>query len=665
MNNQNKVNKSIESNGRSYKNYILPLVLSILILGTLSVFATNYINENTVTSPLGNFTTIEGQNITIIDNTKVDNLNITGTVYGLNNKTTLDCNNVTGSSGSLCSNQTLSANNYADSQFIKQANESNLNVNKSDYWDNLSTINSTQMENSGGTLSILESWLNAGWCKLTGCTITGDLNITSGNIYAGNVTINETGQFYSGQKTSVRTADVVVCRGTSLLDDLYKSFTCDVVCASTDSDCGDNINNACKGNHCLLMEGTYSTTTTINLTSYSYLEGEGMFLTLINYTQTSGSAIRSSGSINDVGIQIENLGIDGNAQINTDYNFGYGIMLHNITNFLVDKVYIKNTEADGVNIGGSIAYFGKVINSYFYNISREGIQLEYGNNILIDNNNFDTINNRAINIENLRANSLVDSITITNNIINHFCIGGIVVSDTNSANNLTNIIISNNVISGLIPCFGIYTTDTIYGIKVVRVGTNALISGVVINANTVRNLLNSTASGIFVQVNNGGLVSVDSNILSNIGKYGILGSSKKGLLISNNILSNLGDVGIQLDDEQIMTIGNVIINASTYGIRTENDYAYNNTVMFNKIYGGSLTAGIRALGSDGTYIGNVINDATDKYSAVPTSNYIDNYDYSGTLPSCSASGVFSGNTIHNSTTSCTCTGGAWKCWVMS
>ena len=41
-----------------------------------------------------------------------------------------------------------------------------------------------------------------------------------------------------------RTANVVVCRGTSVLDDIYKSITCDVVCKSTDTDCGDEVSYA-------------------------------------------------------------------------------------------------------------------------------------------------------------------------------------------------------------------------------------------------------------------------------------------------------------------------------------------------------------------------------------------------------------------------------------
>ena len=40
-------------------------------------------------------------------------------------------------------------------------NNNTGSVNLSDYWDNLNTFNSTQMQNSGGILNILESWLTS------------------------------------------------------------------------------------------------------------------------------------------------------------------------------------------------------------------------------------------------------------------------------------------------------------------------------------------------------------------------------------------------------------------------------------------------------------------------------------------------------------------------
>ncbi len=48
----------------------------------------------------------------------------------------------------------------------------------------LTNINTTQMEDSEGVLNILENWLSSLYCKLTGCEISGDLNVT-GNVIVG------------------------------------------------------------------------------------------------------------------------------------------------------------------------------------------------------------------------------------------------------------------------------------------------------------------------------------------------------------------------------------------------------------------------------------------------------------------------------------------------
>lgn len=66
-------------------------------------------------------------------------------------------------------------------------------ANSSSIWNTtslgeLSDASSTQFENNGGVLTILTSYLNAGWCKLTGCDITGNVNV-DGNV-------NITGTFY-------------------------------------------------------------------------------------------------------------------------------------------------------------------------------------------------------------------------------------------------------------------------------------------------------------------------------------------------------------------------------------------------------------------------------------------------------------------------------------
>ena len=79
---------------------------------------------------------------------------------------------------------------FANTLYILTSEESNLNVNQSDYWDDMGTINATQMENSGGALNILESWLTTFWDMIWGTKTTDDLTQGSTNFY-GNRSWNE------------------------------------------------------------------------------------------------------------------------------------------------------------------------------------------------------------------------------------------------------------------------------------------------------------------------------------------------------------------------------------------------------------------------------------------------------------------------------------------
>lgn len=63
-------------------------------------------------------------------------------------------------------------------------------VNVSNYWEtnlgNLENVNATQFEGTGGTLTIMLSWLssvgNGLWCALAGCTMEGDINMDTNDI---------------------------------------------------------------------------------------------------------------------------------------------------------------------------------------------------------------------------------------------------------------------------------------------------------------------------------------------------------------------------------------------------------------------------------------------------------------------------------------------------
>ena len=66
-----------------------------------------------------------------------------------------------------------------------------LNVNGSNYWDNMDNINLTQMEDNGGTLNILVSWFTTQWNAIFSTKTTDDLTEGSTNLYD-NQSWNET-----------------------------------------------------------------------------------------------------------------------------------------------------------------------------------------------------------------------------------------------------------------------------------------------------------------------------------------------------------------------------------------------------------------------------------------------------------------------------------------
>jgi len=65
-----------------------------------------------------------------------------------------------------------------------------MNVNKSDYWDNYNTANSTQMENSGGTLNILVSWLESLFYVKTANIDHSNYNITNDYSFVNQINIS-------------------------------------------------------------------------------------------------------------------------------------------------------------------------------------------------------------------------------------------------------------------------------------------------------------------------------------------------------------------------------------------------------------------------------------------------------------------------------------------
>ncbi|GBE19349.1 hypothetical protein BMS3Abin17_00072 [archaeon BMS3Abin17] len=92
-------------------------------------------------------------------------------------------------------------------------NASILNVNSSDYWDNLDIPNATQMENSGGTLNILESWLTTFVNTFNYITATNVAYTNESNTFTLNQTFNQNISVSTGFFTNLGTAISRITKG--------------------------------------------------------------------------------------------------------------------------------------------------------------------------------------------------------------------------------------------------------------------------------------------------------------------------------------------------------------------------------------------------------------------------------------------------------------------
>ena len=143
---------------------------------------------------------------------------LTGAVSLLVNETYLNATiDSRAGSGNSSWNET-----YADTLYIEVGEEGNLNVNSSDYWDDMDTINATQMEDNDGTLNILITWLSTAIDNWLSGKDTDDLTEGSTNLYD-NSTWNETYADTLYAATGAGNSSF----NQSLTDELYVNITGD------------------------------------------------------------------------------------------------------------------------------------------------------------------------------------------------------------------------------------------------------------------------------------------------------------------------------------------------------------------------------------------------------------------------------------------------------
>lgn len=441
--------------------------------------------------------------------------------------------------------------------------------------------------------------------------------------YASDYQINSQGVFLYGNKSFARTADVVVCRGQNTLDDFVKQFQCDVVCLSTDSDCGDNINSqSMKNNKDILITcGDYSIGSNyIQFGNNTRIRGESKDCVFLNkqagFTGGNADVIRLDEKFpfyNNV--ELSDFTINSSLDSST---VGVGININTVNNLKIHDIDIIGVKGFGLFVGCPAGNIYKnnthIYNIKFYNINSSNDAFGGGclESCLIEN----------IDIERnglFGSGSALDLTNRNNCIFNNINID---IKNTVAGNwgfasdfNATNEIVNNLIISGA--DYGVYYSDgtrnvQMNNVQIYNSRRNALLldsflvpaTNIKLNNFIVRNWTWSSETFMFYMKNSTyiNLINIDGNDRNE--RYG------------------LQFVGM----------------SSNYTIL--NSFFGNGTTPFD--FGG---------GSPQFYMDNQL------YQAGGIGN--------PTTYTCSVSSILAERTIHNSTTSCTCANGTWKCWGMT
>lgn|SRR3990167_564218 len=457
-------------------------------------------------------------------------------------------------------------------------------------------------------------------------TILGIILLGVIGVIGATYTINQDGVFVDGNKSYARTADIVVCRGTSLADDIIKSFQCDVVCKSTDTigECTTILNNTLKtGNQKIyIRQGNYTTSSSLIIGSNTTITGDFGYLTHFSKTgnydifeittknniDISGSYFDGVASTNGKAMDIQtsssNINIHNNIfdNWNTQHPVGVG------NSEYITLAYNKVGDGSGFGAEGGVTNM-KILFNDFIEASNDYAIIFNGNT---NDNSIGIIEGNTIPFGTVLAGGGIDvaadNVIIKDNYISNTFKNGILVRDNKALggnDNITNIIIEGNII--------VNVTSGQRGLSFSNTNSN---------------------HSAYIQINN---------------NYFDQGMSMNGIQnakITNNYLVNNGFY--TLASNRITFSGNTIKN-SDYVINIEPTYPYLNNSL---IYDNEL------INVSSLFYGN----------RVPLNSYIKEYTYSGAISAqfCGLlNSTTSERTIHNSSTSCTCTGGAWKCWSMT
>jgi len=508
----------------------------------------------------------------------------------------------------------------------------------------------------------------------------------------------------SGNLISSRTADVVVCRGTSLADDIIKSFQCDVVCKSTDNDCADDIRNVVSSNKVVFLKGNFPLVSKsgrgfINLdrSNFSLIGvNANLYPVYVNDNTIINAAIYINDSKN---IVVDGINIFGNSICSSSTFLCRGLTSIDSNDVLVKNVRIEKVKGFQFTIEGNMTFPSNNVIDSSYGVGTctndvigggQIVSSKVINSIAIQNNGMDCdylggivlTNSSNVLISNNYVEGFVSFSSETggsfNNIISNNVIhqtvrgtgGGVIIFSALSKNNL---ISNNNIVHGGITLYGDQNS-------VLNNVINPSFTGIIVwnNSNIIQgnSVLNHYGSGSYDFDIKGKNNIINNNVISggfrafnflgdyNSAQYNVI-SNINGSDVSSSIISSVGQ-------STVFDYNTIYLNSvNTLGYVFVAEHITNSSFSFNKIYNdGRINNYYNVFGNNNNFDSNVVQGISplNHHSTYEGAFYLNDFPYSGSLTQynvCSYLSFFNGKIISNSTTSCTCTGGSWKCWGMT
>jgi len=406
-----------------------------------------------------------------------------------------------------------------DDLYIQKTNESNLNVNKSNFWGNSSSANATQFDTSKITLSLLWTWFVDKWNELFRNYFNQDLNSTATPSFVG---VNISGNYFynnSGSRFSFEDLNRTGSNGGLTSQEINDS----IIKTSSDSNWNSTYNTTYDA-----YKTNVSTNWTKNAEGYTDAKITSLSNTTIartgncpdgqvvmNTTNLGVQCVAQSGGLSSQEVNDSIVKISVDSKFNSTYNKTYDDYKANVsTNYTTNTVnYITTTYNATWSSTYNSSYASYVFwnyttytncsaGTYAVNFSRAGFQCLAASASGVDDYTNIALTNQS-NIFNNGAN-----ITVAGNIT--------ATGSIRAGNNITSDTWIHGLFDFVLGLFGVGSVNNKYllwngsTLSFNETNLNLTIGAVAnISATQISNVINSTSN--WMGVNDSRLMTINTS----------------------------------------------------------------------------------------------------------------------------------------------------------